>query len=109
MPEDFISEPIQPVKGTANVTAMTRGEPGLPGRFVWRSEEYEVAEVLEQWKQADARDCDEKYTRKHWYRVRTACGEVMTLYFLRQTRSQNPKKNRWCLFTIETDDDAASH
>ena len=101
-PEEFISEPIEPVPGTALVTAMTRREPGLPGRFVWRDGEYEVAEVLEQWKQADARDGGEKYVRKHWYRVRTTAGEVMTLYFLRQTRSPSTKKNRWCLYSIET-------
>jgi hypothetical protein len=101
MSEQFISEPIEPLPGTASATAMTRGEPGLPGMFVWRGEEYRVAEVLDVWKQADARDCDEKYTRKHWYRVRTVGGEVMTLYFLRQPSTSRRPKARWFLYSIE--------
>jgi len=51
MNEEFISEPIKPVAGTFNSAAMTRGEPGLPERFVWRDTEYTVAEVLEIWKE----------------------------------------------------------
>jgi hypothetical protein len=100
MPEQFISESISPVPGTADAAAMTRGEPGLPGAFVWRGEEYRVEAVLEKWKQADARDCNEKYTRKHWYRVRTTSGDVMTLYFLRQASSAKRPKARWFLYSL---------
>ena len=102
MPEQFISEPIEPVVGTVQAAAMTRGEPGLPGAFVWRGEEYRVSEVLEKWKQADARDCNEKYTRKHWYRVRTDADEVLTLYFLRKASSAKRPKARWFLYSLES-------
>ena len=80
---------------------MTRGEPGLPGAFVWRGDEYRVETVLEQWKQVDARDGNEKYTRKHWYRVRIAGGQEMTLYFLRHASSAKSRKARWFLFSID--------
>ena len=52
MDDKFISEPIKPVEGTFDTAGMTRGEPGLPGRFVWRNKEYTVAEVLEKWKES---------------------------------------------------------
>ena len=93
MPERFISEPIEPAPGTANVTALTRGEPGLMGAFVWRGDEYRVEAVLEQWKQADARDGCEKDIRKHWYRVRTAGGDVMTSTSCGKQRRQNAAKH----------------
>lgn len=105
MPQDFISEAIEPVAGTADVTPMTRGEPGLPGKFRWRGDEYVVEEVLEQWKDADSRrgDGGQQYIRKHWYRIRTTGGEVMRLYFLRQPSSTKRQKSRWWLYTIESD------
>ena len=46
MKDEFVSEPIKPVEGTFDTGGMTRGEPGLPGRFIWRDKEYIVAEVL---------------------------------------------------------------
>jgi hypothetical protein len=42
MGEEFIGEPIQPVEGTFDPAAMTRAEPGLPRRFIWRGTEYTV-------------------------------------------------------------------
>ena len=51
MSDEFVSERIVPVAGTFDAAPMTRGEPGLPGRFVWREQEYAVAEVLEAWKE----------------------------------------------------------
>jgi hypothetical protein len=102
MGEEFISEPIEPVAGTFDPTAMTRAEPGLPGRFVWRGTEYAVVDVIEVWKESGP--CKgggpEKYLRKHWYKIRTDAGLEMTLYFERQARSKGQKKARWWLYTI---------
>jgi hypothetical protein len=104
MSEEFISEPIEPVAGTFDTAAMTRGEPGLPERFKWRDEEYAVADVLEAWKETGP--CrsggPEQYLRKHWYKIRTDHGLEMTLYFERQARSKTRNKTRWWLYTINT-------
>ncbi len=102
MDEKFISEPIKPLAETFQTAAMTRGEPGLPERFVWRDTEYAVAEVLEAWKETGPcrSGSDEKYLRKHWYKIRTADGMIMTLYFERQARSKSRNKTRWWLYTI---------
>ena len=98
----FVSEPISPVAETMDARRMARGEPGLPGRFRWRDQEFEVATVLETWKETS--DCrhgsSEQYVRKHWYRVRTAAGDEMRLYFERQPRSTRERKVRWWLYTI---------
>ena len=78
--ESFISEPIKPGSGSFASAAMARGEPGLPAAFTWRGREYAVAQVLESWKSTggDSWGGTERYVRKHWYRVRTTTGEIMT-------------------------------
>jgi len=100
MKEQFVSEPIRPVPGTADAAAMAAGAPGLPRRFTWRETEYEVAEVLDQWR--ETRPCkhgsDEMYARKHWFRIRTTDGTEMTIYFERQPRSGHEVMKRWWLF-----------
>ena len=103
MDENFISEMIKPLAGTFDTAAMTRGEPGLPKNFIWRDNEYEVAEVLEVWKETGPckSGSPELYLRKHWYKIRTADDKIMTLYFERQARSKSQNKARWWLYTIE--------
>jgi len=99
---DFVSEVIMPVAGTANTAGMSRGGPGLPERFIWREAEYAVAEVLDTWKETG--DCksgsDERYVRKHWFRVRTTDGREMKIYFERQARSRRERKLRWWLYAV---------
>jgi len=100
--EQFVSEPLTPVQGCFEPGSMTRGEPGLPLRFIWRVEEYEVAEVLEAWKETGPCKThgSEQYLRKHWWRIRTTCGLEMTIYFERQPRSKRQRKARWWLYTV---------
>jgi len=102
MDEEFVSEPIKPVAGTSDPAAMTRGEPGLPGRFIWRDKEYEVADVLEVWKEQGPCKSGgtEQYLRKHWFRITTGDGLIMTIYFERQPRSKSRNKTRWWLYTV---------
>jgi hypothetical protein len=103
MNEKFISETIKPLAGTFDTAAMTRGEPGLPRKFIWRDREYEVAEVMEAWKETGPcrSGSSELYLRKHWYKIRTTDNIIMTLYFERQARSKNQSKARWWLYTTE--------
>ena len=106
MPEQFISERITPVAGTADVRGMAAGEPGLPLRFVWRGVEYAVAEVIEKWKTTGpcTSGSGERYVRRHWFRLRTTSGEEMKVYFERQARSSREKKDRWWLYTVMGND-----
>ena len=103
MGEEFVSETIKPLEGSFNAAAMTRGEPGLPSRFLWRQTEYTIAEVLETWKETGPcrNGSNEFYLRKHWYKIKTADNIIMTLYFERQARSKTQSKARWWLYTIE--------
>ena len=102
MSEEFVSEAIVPVEGTFDATGMTRGEPGLPSRFVWREQEYAVADVLEVWKETGPCKSGggEQYLRKHWFRIRTGEGLEMTIYFERQARTKRQGKQRWWLYTV---------
>ena len=103
MAEEFVSEQIKPVAGTFDPAAMTRGEPGLPQRFVWRDTEYTLAAVLEVWKEDGPcrQGSGERYLRKHWFKVLTEQGPRMTIYFDRQARSNRQPKARWWLYTID--------
>ena len=102
MTEEFVSEAIKPVPGAMDVSGMLRGEPGLPKRFVWREQEYVVAEVLERWKESSPCRSGgrERYLRKHWFRIRTTTGDEMKIYFERQPRSGREAKSRWWLYTV---------
>lgn len=100
----FIGEPITPKPGVFDTSAMATGAPGLPAEFTWRKKEYAVAEVLDTWKSTGpcASGGSEVYVRKHWFRIRTATHEVMTIYFNRQPpRGRGKSKNRWTLYTVE--------
>ena len=102
MKAEFVSEVIRPVAGAGDSAGMVRGEPGFPKRFIWRETEYVLAEVLATWKQSGPckSGSNEKYLRKHWFRIRTADGVEMEIYFDRQARSKRQAKNRWWLYTV---------
>jgi len=107
MCDEFICEAIKPVAGTMDTVAMARGEPGLPGEFIWRDQEYAVAAVLEKWKETSPcrSGSPERYVRKHWFRIRTADGAEMKIYFERQPRSARERKTRWWLYTVSGADE----
>jgi phosphoribosylglycinamide formyltransferase-1 len=99
--KEFVSELIVPVEGAFDTAAMATGEPGLPRRFRWRDEEYQVAEVLEKRKTTGpcSHGSGERYVRKHWFRVLMADGTEMEIYFDRQARTREVKR-RWWLATV---------
>lgn len=94
--EQFISEPIDPDRGSGSAAAMARGEPGLPSGFTWRGRHYGIEQVLESWKSSSP-GTSNVYLRRHWFSVRTSSGEVMVLYCLRQAK---PGQKRWCIYSI---------
>lgn len=103
--EEFISEPITPAAGTADIASMGRGEPGLPERFMWREVEYRVTGVLRTWK-SSAREggVGRLYLRRHWYEIINHNGEKMTLYCERQARRGTSPRARWYLYSRRVDD-----
>jgi hypothetical protein len=99
--KEFVSEPITPVAGSFDTASMAAGEPGMPGRFVWRDTEYEVDRVLEAWKTTGpcTHGSREQYVRRHWFRIVTTSGAEMEIYFDRQARVRQ-KSLRWWLATV---------
>lgn len=100
--EEFVSERLVPVAGTAETAGMCRGEPGLPGRFTWRGDEYSVVGVLRKWKTSGPCNCGsgERYLRRHWYEIRTAPAMIMTVYCQRQAPSVKQRKARWWVYSV---------
>jgi hypothetical protein len=90
------------VRGTADAAAMSRGEPGLPGRFVWRKTECRVLGVIRQWKTSGPcrNGSDEVYLRRHWYQVLVEPRAVMTLYCDRQAKDRRRPKRRWWVYSV---------
>ena len=98
--QEFVSEPLVPAAGSADVAAMSRGEPGVPGRFTWREREYSVVQVLATWKTSTA-DRGEMYLRRHWFQILTDRGVRMTIYCERQARNRNKRKARWWVYSVQ--------
>ena len=100
---DFISEEIRPDPGTFDPAGMARGEPGLPRRFTWRGQLFEVTAVLRTWKTSareGGRASGELYLRRPWFEVQTAGGDVVVLYCLRHVASARGHKHRWFVYSI---------
>jgi len=102
MTEEFIGDPLAPVRGQTNAHHATVGAPHLPGKFLWRGKEIVVDEVIEVWKENSPckSGSSESYLRKHWFKIRATNGDTMTIYFERQARSAREKKKRWWLYTV---------
>lgn len=102
MREELISERLAPIITDVDPRRIVIGAPILPTKFLWRRTEYAVAEVLETWRETGPchHGSGERYVRKHWFRIRTATGEEMKIYFERQARSAKQRKHRWWLYTI---------
>ncbi len=101
----FVSEPLRPERGTFDATAMGAGAPGMPQRFFWRKRELVVSEILERWK--DYGDCKhasgERYVRRHNFRLRTADGQIVRVYFQRSF-GRGKASARWWLYGVEEAD-----
>lgn len=106
MTEQFIGERIDPAAEAFELGQSLAGGPALPRRFRWRDAEHVIEEVLETWKvMGPCRSgSDEQYVRKHFFRVRTADGLEMKIYFERQPRSARQRKQRWWLYTVRPAD-----
>lgn len=99
--ERFVSEALVPVGEVTETASMSRGEPGLPEAFQWGKETLQVSKVLEAWKEiGPCKSGKEMYLRKHWYRLETAGGKVLKVYFERKPRTAKQAKARWWLFSV---------
>jgi len=100
--EEFVCEEIVPAAGTFDAAAMSRGEPGLPGRFTWRGREYRVVGVVRQWKTSSPcrEGSPELYLRRHWFQILTEPRAVVTLYCDRQAKDRKKPKRRWWVYSI---------
>jgi phosphoribosylglycinamide formyltransferase-1 len=96
---EFVSEALEPEHGTADLFAMSRGEPGLPRAFQWRGTRYEIAQVAAKWK-TSSRERGDLYLRRHWFEVVTTTGQRMTVYCDRQVKNRRKPKARWWLYSI---------
>ena len=106
MNEEFVGERIDLAPEAFELGQALAGGPALPRRFRWRGEERVIEEVLETWKVMGPcwSGSDEQYVRKHFFRVRTADGLEMKIYFERQPRSVRQRKQRWWLYTVRPAD-----
>jgi hypothetical protein len=101
--EKFVSELIKPAPGTFDTTAMAKGEPGLPSYFLWRGKSYVIKQILDKWKETSQcrTGAMEKYLHRHWYKIKTNSGEVLKIYFERQSLPRAQRKRRWYLYSIQ--------
>ena len=98
--EEFVGEALVPTPGSFDAAAMSRGEAGVPREFTWRGEQHVVAALLASWK-GTGQDRGETYLRRHWFRVRTVGGAILTIYCERQARNAKRPKSRWWVYTVQ--------
>ncbi len=108
--EEFICEAMTPAVGSGDAAGMARGLPGLPNRFTWRDQEYQVAGVIRQWQTTGPcrNGSSEMYLRRHWYKILAEPPMIMTIYCDRQAKSGKRPKSRWWVYTIEPSDGSAT-
>ncbi|MBV8171318.1 MAG: GNAT family N-acetyltransferase [Candidatus Eremiobacteraeota bacterium] len=94
----FIGERITPQTGSADVAAMSHGEPGLPRAFHWRGHRFEVARRLGSRRDL-GQDRGDVYVRRHVHEFETTDGLRMSVYFERNPRDRSRSK-AWWLYTI---------
>ncbi|MBD3162731.1 MAG: cytoplasmic protein [Candidatus Eisenbacteria bacterium] len=100
-PGRLVSERIDPLAGSADPTAMSRGEPGLPAGFVWRGRIVRIREVEEVRRRFGPEPSSkERYLRRHEYRLRMEDGAIWVVYCLRQPPRGRPAGARWYLARI---------
>ena len=101
MAEQFIGESIQPVPGSFDNACMARGIPGVPREFFWRKKQYLTAAVISTWRSTGPchHGSAEQYVRRHWFKIKTDSGDIMTIYFDKGTHGKR-KEMGWHLFTV---------
>jgi len=100
--EEFISEPITPDALTFDTAAMAAGVPGIPSGFTWRDRHFQIDAVISNWNESEGctHGSGERYLRKHFWKIRAATGETMTLYAVRKVKRGERPKQRWWLYTM---------
>ncbi|MBV8338838.1 MAG: GNAT family N-acetyltransferase [Candidatus Eremiobacteraeota bacterium] len=98
----FISERIAPEAGAFDPGAMSRGEPALPRTFRWRGQRFEVARVVQSARRM-GQDRGDSYVRRHYHDIETTDAVRMSLYFDRNPRDRNARK-QWWLYTLTLPD-----
>jgi RimJ/RimL family protein N-acetyltransferase len=94
----FISERITLEPGSSDVSAMSRGEPGVPKAFVWRGSRFETAHLVLTRRDMGT-DRGDVYVRRHYYEIETTDQLRMVLYFERNP-SDRTKRKAWWLYTL---------
>ncbi|MBV8082579.1 MAG: GNAT family N-acetyltransferase [Candidatus Eremiobacteraeota bacterium] len=94
----FVSERITPAPGSADVSALSHGEPGVPRAFTWRGQRYEVLRQRGSSRDMGS-DRGDVYVRRHYYGLETTDQLLMTVYFERNP-SDRSKRKAWWLYTV---------
>ena len=96
----LISESILPLEGTFDVSAMSRGEPGLPVGFTWRGATFRIISCESVWKRRGPDSTGtELYLRRHYCTLLMDDRSMWTVYCLRQPPSSGSVRKRWFLYT----------
>jgi hypothetical protein len=109
-PIHFIEEPVEV---HFDKPPLLEKKPGCPDRFIWRSERFQVAELLSEWhdyrrRGRMARNMRPEHAeiasvRGSWgvglfyFRVRTVEGRIFDLYYDRAPQDADRRKGNWFL------------
>ena len=101
---EFVSEAIEPERGSFSPEMMARGLAALPRAFTWRGERYEVVACLDHQKVSSPTPGGQVYLRRQEFLVRLNTGQHAIVYTTRSAPSAaaaKPGSPRWFLYCIE--------
>ncbi len=110
-PIHFFGEPVEAI---FHIPPALEKKPGAPDGFIWRGEDFQIVEVLNEWVDYQrhgrmARNMQPQHAataarRGSWgvglfyFRVRTAQGRIFDLYYDRAPKDADHRKGGWYLF-----------
>ncbi len=110
-PLHFIGETVEPQFDTPPLFEKL---PGCPARFIWRTQTYEITELLSEWQDYERRGRMSNNMRpehaaraaqrgswgvgRSFFRVRTDTHQIFDIYYDRAPGGSEDRKGSWTLF-----------
>jgi Family of unknown function (DUF6504) len=92
----FVSGPLAPL-GDGFITAADGSEPPVPRAFRWGDRTLTVGAVVRSWRSSKT-DRGDAYLKRHWFELRTVCGNTIEVYYDREARRGAAQ---WWLYVID--------
>lgn len=92
----FVSRPLE-AAADGFVTPASGSQPPIPRVFRWDERTLVVTAVLRSWR-STKEDRGDRYLKRHWFELETACGLRLEVYYDRDARRG---VSPWWIYTVQ--------